>query len=174
MMATKQQELLDLKRRQEELEIEIKIEEENRKKNMTNKELLQITDELLASCYKKQVISNIGFIKDFYKQMNKYEQTLIRLNRLDQEKQMYNFEQTHIRLNRLDREKQKRYNELRQNIRSPNVVVGDVISVCNIINNDELTENVKNKIEENLSDEYKLIRLLTRIVKNQEEKLNNS
>jgi len=155
MMTTKQQELLDLKRRQEELEIEIKIEEENRKKNMTNKELLQITDELLASCYKKQVIINGDFIRDFYTQMNKYEQTQPRCAWLDQEKQ-------------------KKYSKLRQNIRSSKVVVGDVISVCNIINNDELTENVKNKIEENLSDEYKLIRLLTRIVKNQEEKLNNS
>ncbi len=158
MMATKQQELVDLKKRQEKLEIEIKIEEENHKKNMTNKELLQITDELLANFYNKQVIlyPNLGFTNDFYKQMN-------------------NFEQTHIRLNRLDQEKQKKYRELKHNIRrSHNVVVGDVISVCNIINNNELTENVKNKIEENLSDEYKLIRLLTRIVKNQEEKLNNS
>jgi hypothetical protein len=156
MMTTKQQELLDLKRRQEKLEIEIKIEEENRKKNMTNKELLQITDELLASCYKKQVIINVDFIRDFYTQMNKYEQIQPRGTWLDQEKQ-------------------KKYSKLRYNIRrSHNVVVGDVISVCNIINNDELTENVKNKIEENLSDEYKLIRLLTHIVKNQEEKLNNS
>ena len=82
MMATKQQELLDLKRRQEELEIEIKIEEENRKKNMTNKELLQITDGLLANCYKKQVIlyhANVGFIRDFYTQMRKYGQILIYL-----------------------------------------------------------------------------------------------
>ena len=156
MMATKQQELLDLKRRQEELEIEIKIEEENRKKNMTNKELLQITDKLLASCYKKQVIfyhTNVKFIQDFYTQMRKYEQTQSRGVWLDQEKQ-------------------KKYYELRQNIgKSNNLTVGNVISVCNIINNDELTENVKNKIEEILSDEYKLIRILTRIVKQQEEKI---
>ena len=155
-MTTKQQELLDLKKRQEELEFEIKIEEENRKKNMTNKELLQITDELLDNCYKEQVISNIGFIRDFYTQMN-------------------NYEQTQPRCIWLDREKQKRYNELRQNIRNSKIVkVGDVISICNIINNDELTENVKNKIEEILSDEYKLIRLLTHIVKKQEKKLINS
>ena len=90
MMTTKQQELLDLKRRQEELEIEIKIEEENRKKNMTNKELLQITDELLANFYKKQVIlyhTNVKFIQDFYKQINKYQQTQPRGVWLDQEKQ---------------------------------------------------------------------------------------
>jgi hypothetical protein len=159
MMTTKQQELLDLKRRQEELEIEIKIEEENRKKNMTNKELLQITDELLANFYKKQVIlyhTNVKFIQDFYKQINKYQQTQPRGVWLDQEKQ-------------------KKYYELWQNIKKfNNLRVGDVISVCNIINNDELTENVKKEIEKNLSDEYKLIRLLTRIVKNQEEKLNNS
>ena len=156
-MTTKQQELLDLKKRQEELEFEIKIEEENRKKNMTNKELLQITDELLVNFYNKQVISkNIGFIRDFYTQMN-------------------NYEQTQPRCIWLDREKQKRYNELRQNIRNSKIVkVGDVISICNIINNDELTENVKNKIEEILSDEYKLIRLLTHIVKKQEKKLINS
>ena len=159
MMTTKQQELLDLKRRQEELEIEIKIEEENRKKNMTNKELLQITDELLANFYKKQVIlyhTNVKFIQDFYKQINKYQQT--------QQRGVW-----------LDQEKQKKYYELWQNIKKfNNLRVGDVISVCNIINNDELTENVKKEIEKNLSDEYKLIRLLTRIVKNQEEKLNNS
>ena len=159
MMTTKQQELLDLKRRQEELEIEIKIEEENRKKNMTNKELLQITDELLANFYKKQVIlyhTNVKFIQDFYKQINKYQQTQPRGVWLYQEKQ-------------------KKYYELWQNIKKfNNLRVGDVISVCNIINNDELTENVKKEIEKNLSDEYKLIRLLTRIVKNQEEKLNNS
>ena len=159
MMTTKQQELLDLKRRQEELEIEIKIEEENRKKNMTNKELLQITDELLANFYKKQVIlyhTNVKFIQDFYKQINKYQQTQPRGVWLDQEKQ-------------------KKYYELWQNIKKfNNLRVGDVISVCNIINNNELTENVKKEIEKNLSDEYKLIRLLTRIVKSQEKKLNNS
>ena len=126
---------------------------------MTNKELLQITDELLANFYKKQVIlyhTNVKFIQDFYKQINKYQQTQPRGVWLDQEKQ-------------------KKYYELWQNIKKfNNLRVGDVISVCNIINNDELTENVKKEIEKNLSDEYKLIRLLTRIVKNQEEKLNNS
>jgi len=157
MMTTKQQELLDLKRRQEELEIEIKIEEENRNQDkMTNEELLKVADKLLDSCYKKQrVYINAEICTQFM-----------------------NFKQTFPwqLLIRRDRKKSENYSRIIQKNGGKGGCydICELISICNIINNDELTENVKKEIEKNLSDEYKLMQLLIHIVKKQEEKLNNS
>lgn len=167
MMTTKQQELLDLKRRQEELEIEIKIEEENRKKNkdkMTNKELLKVADELLDSCYKKQhVILNRELVNDFNSQGEKHIRKFIKTQ---EHKQMGH---------RTSGVYPYKINKLRNILNvTKSTNVGDIIEACDIINNDKLTENVKKEIEKNLSDEYKLMQLLIHIVKKQEEKLNNS
>jgi len=168
MMTTKQQELYDLKRRQEELEIEIKLEEENRKQNkdkMTNKELLKVADELLDSCYKKQrfIINNKELVNDFNSQGEKHIRKFIKTQ---EHKQMGH---------RTSRVYPYKINKLRSilNVTKP-TNVGDIIEACDIINNDKLTENVKKEIEKNLSDEYKLMQLLIHIVKKQEEKLNNS
>ncbi len=161
MMTTKQQELLDLKRRQEELEIEIKIEEENRKQDkMTNEELLKVADKLLDSCYKKQrVYINAEICTEIHSQIMNFKQTF-----------------PWQLLIRRDRKKSENYSRIIKKIgvNGGCYDICELISICNIINNDELTENVKKEIEKNLSDEYKLMQLLIHIVKKQEEKLNNS
>jgi len=129
---------------------------------MTNKELLKIADELLDSCYRKQcfIINNKELCNDLTSQGEKY----IRKLRIQQHNQ------TGHRITIPDPEISK-VNVVICKIGINSTNVGNIIAACDIINNDELTENVKNEIEKNLSDEYKLMRLLISIMKKQEEKL---
>ncbi len=137
---------------------------------MTNKELLKIADELLDSCYRKQpfIINNKELCNDLTSQCEKYIRKL-RIQQHNQYKQFFGHRTTIC----TDPELMSViYRPLKIKIGiNPTINVGNIIAACDIINNDELTENVKNEIEKNLSDEYKLMRLLISIVKKQEEKL---
>ena len=156
-MTTKQEELFLLKKKQELLEFEIKLEEKEKcKQNMTNEKMLQIIDTMLKSYYNKQVINvrnHINFIKWFHEKIRDFEQT-----------------QSHGIWD--DQQKQRDFALSRDIIRKYEISVGEIIRMCNIINNDEITYRVKNEIEKILSiefPEYNIIHLLTRIVKNQEK-----
>jgi hypothetical protein len=135
---------------------------------MTNKELLKIADELLDSCYRKQpfIINNKELCNDLTSQCEKYIRKL-RIQQHNQHKQI-----GHRTTICPDPELISVICTLKIKIGINSTInVGNIIAVCDIINNDELTENVKNEIKKNLSDEYKLMRLLISIVKKQEEKL---